>query len=97
MRAVAYAELAIMVRVLLGAVTFQNSLLCPIIYAHFLRQRYYQSAFTRDAVGNAVHKIDDTVANFQKPVVTDVWVKAKVLVARWAGTTLQPQPAAAAR
>jgi len=38
MKVVAYAELVIFLRVLLGAITFRNSLLSPILFAHFLKQ-----------------------------------------------------------
>ena len=41
MKVVAYAELVIFLRVLLGAITFRNSLLSPILFAHFLKQWYY--------------------------------------------------------
>jgi hypothetical protein len=96
MRAVAYIELIIFVRVLLGALTLQNSLLSPIVYAHFLRQRYYQSVFTRDAVAVVTRRVDMFVnAPGRSPAVVRIWEKAKVLVARWAGTVLEPgQPQA---
>ena len=96
MKAVAYAELAILVRVVLGALTFQNSLLTPIFYAHFLRARYYQSAFTRDAVGGLQKRIETRLAQpGTPPVANQLWSQFKVVVNRWAGATLQPAPAAA--
>ncbi len=61
MRVVAYMELLIFVRVLLGAIALQNSLLAPIVFAHFLRQRYFQSAFTREAVGNTTRRTEALV------------------------------------
>jgi len=98
MRVVAFAELAIFVRVLLGAITFQNSLLAPLVFAHFLRQRYYQSAFTRDAVAVSDRKVDEFVRKEGvPPVVAQVWDKVKMLVVRWGGSTLAPQEPPAAR
>jgi transmembrane protein 33 len=49
MKLVAYVELAIFARVLLGLFLRRNSLLMPIVYALFLRSRYFQSPFTRQA------------------------------------------------
>ena len=62
MRAVAYVEIAILVRVVLGALALQNSLLSPVIYVHFMRQRYYQSAFTREALAATDGRIAGAVA-----------------------------------
>jgi len=36
-------------RLLLGAVSFQNSVFAPLFFVHFLRLRYYLSPTTRDA------------------------------------------------
>ncbi|GAA5951291.1 hypothetical protein JCM3765_002436 [Sporobolomyces pararoseus] len=47
---VAYLEVILVFsRILLGAITFQNSLLTPLIFGHFLRLRYYLSPPTRKA------------------------------------------------
>jgi hypothetical protein len=99
MKAVAFIELLIMFRVTLGAITFQNSLLAPIFYAHFLRQRYYQSAFTRNAVAVVKARIETYVRQpTTPPVAVQVWDKFLVIVQRWAGSNLAPQqPAAAAQ
>jgi hypothetical protein len=91
MKAVAYIELVIFIRLVLGAVALQNSLLSPIIYGHFLRQRYYQSPFTRDAVAYCTAQIDKLVRRQGNPALINAWVKAQMLVGRWAGTTLTPQ------
>ncbi|KAF5377471.1 hypothetical protein D9615_005182 [Tricholomella constricta] len=97
MRVVAYTELVIFVRVVLGAVTLQNSLISPIIYAHFLRQRYYQSAFTREAIAATAGRIDRFVRKpGNPPMAVQVWEKVQMLTGRWAGTTLTPNPAPAA-
>lgn len=91
MKFVALVELIIFLRVLLGAITFQNSLLSPIIFAHFLRQRYYQSAFTREAVTKVSGKIEGYVRNpGNPPIIVSVWEKGQMLVQRWAGVTLAP-------
>ncbi|PPR08130.1 hypothetical protein CVT24_012374 [Panaeolus cyanescens] len=91
MKVVAYAELIIFVRVLLGAITLQNSLLAPIIYIHFLRQRYYQSAFTREAVHDLTSRAEVYINKpGNPPAVPQVWKSAKFYVQRWAGVALQP-------
>jgi len=97
MRAVAYIELGIFVRVLLGALTWRNSLLSPVIYAHFLRQRYYQSVFTRDAVATTTKRIDDFVRKpGNPPMLIKVWDTGNMLVRRWTGSILEEQQAAGA-
>lgn len=86
MRAVAYAELVILVRVVLGAVFLQNSLITPVVFVHFLRQRWYQSAFTRDAVSYAYSQANGFVTKpGNPPILVTVWTKASQLVSRWAG------------
>jgi hypothetical protein len=98
MKFVAYVELIIFVRVLLGALTFQNSLLSPIIYAHFLRQRYYQSAFSRDAMAKVSAQVEKFVRKpGNPPIVVSVWEKGQMLVQRWAGVALAPNAAEGAR
>jgi len=91
MKVVAYTELAIFVRVAFGAILFQNSLLAPIIFAHFLRQRYFQSAFTREAIATTANKVDFYVRKpGNPPVLVNVWDKGQMLVQRWAGVVLAP-------
>ncbi|KAI0321668.1 hypothetical protein OF83DRAFT_208080 [Amylostereum chailletii] len=103
MRVVAYAEIIILARVVVGAITFQNSFITPIIFAHFVRMRYFQSAFTKEAVHWVVNKIDNFVNKPEvPPVVKQGWQTVQALVGRWTGTTLpqrpaQGQPAAAGR
>ncbi|TFK57447.1 hypothetical protein OE88DRAFT_1730813 [Heliocybe sulcata] len=101
---VAYAELGILLRVVLGAITLQNSLLTPLIYAHFLRQRFYQSTFTREAVTVVNARVTEYATRpGTPPVVGQIWEKVQMVTGRWAGSTLAPQqpagaaPAAAAR
>lgn len=94
MRVVAYAELLIFVRVVLGALTFQNSLLTPIVYVHFLRLRFYMSKFTQRAVGHISSLIDGYARKpGNPPVVLQIWEKTQMIVSRWAGTILTQQPA----
>ncbi|KAF5355970.1 hypothetical protein D9756_004240 [Leucocoprinus leucothites] len=93
MKVVAYTELIIFVRVILGAITLQNALLAPLIYAHFLRQRYYQSAFTRDAMTKTTGMVDGYVAKAGNPSVSQIYDKAKALVGRWVGSAIiEPNP-----
>lgn len=94
MRIVALAEIAIFVRVLLGALIFWNSLLSPIVFAHFLRQRYYQSTFTRQAFGMTDARIALFVAQQGNPTLSMVYAQGKSLLTRWTGNTIAPQPAA---
>jgi len=89
MRIVAFTELVIFVRIFLGAITFQNALLPPIIYAHFLRQRYHQSAFTRDAVGVSAGYVDAWVKKpGNPPMAVMVWERGKEAVRRWGGVVI---------
>ena len=99
MKAVAFIELLIMIRVLLGAVTFRNSLLTPLFYAHFLRQRYYQSNFTRQALVFVNTRVEGYVRRpGTPPMAIQVWDTFKALLVRWAGSAIAPQqPPAAAR
>lgn len=97
MKIVAYIELLILARVVIGAVTLQTSIIAPIVFAHFLRQRYYQSSFTRDAIAVADAKIGEFVRREGiPPAVAGVWEKARGLIGRWSGSTLAPQGAAPA-
>ena len=91
MTIVAYTELAILARVVLGALFRMNSLLTPILFAHFVRTRYFQSTFTRKAVGRVGFYVDGYVGRQgTPPVVKSVWAQVKVLLSRWAGGVLVP-------
>ncbi|KDR84778.1 hypothetical protein GALMADRAFT_233127 [Galerina marginata CBS 339.88] len=91
MKVVAYTELVIFARVFFGAFLFQNSIMAPIIFAHFLRQRYFQSAFTREAITATSNKIEAYVRKpGNPPVVVNVWEKGQMLVQRWVGVALTP-------
>lgn len=93
MKAVAYTELLIFLRVTFGALLWQNSLLTPLIYAHFLRQRYHQSKFTAEAVNVVQARIDQEVRKpGRPPALVGVWEKVQVLTRKWAGTTIERKP-----
>ncbi|KAL6304212.1 hypothetical protein BKA93DRAFT_784378 [Sparassis latifolia] len=97
MRVVAYAELLIMLRVTLGALLWQNSLMSPLFYAHFLRQRYYQSKFTRESLSFINDYVEGYVRKEGTPaLVVRVWDSFKLVLTRWGGTVLAPQGGAGA-
>lgn len=94
MRFVAYAELVILLRVTLGLIFLQNSFVAPIIYAHFLRQRYYHSLFSREAIAYTAHQIDAyTRKPGIPPVVGRLWEDGKYVISRWAGGAIVPNQA----
>lgn len=97
MKVVAYTELIILARVVLGAITFQNAILAPIIFAHFLRQRYYQSVFTRDAITKATRFIDGYVIKANNPIVSQIYAKLKALIEQWVGSVIEPNSPQGAR
>ena len=89
MRAVAFTELLTLVRVIVGAVTFRLSLTSPIFYAYFLRQRWYQSKFTREAVAVMHARILAFVTSPGKPpALAQVYGQVVMFASRWAGSTL---------
>lgn len=83
---VAYAELAILARVTLGALTFRSSFVAPLFLAHFIRLRYHASPFTRSAVDGLTGRIDSFAAG--KPGVLKGWNVVKRLVGTWGGGNL---------
>jgi len=89
MKVVAYTEIFILARVILGALMFRNSFVTPIFYVHFIRMRFFQSAFTREAIVSVTGKIDE-YANRPDvpPVVKQGWGTLQSLVGRWTGATL---------
>lgn len=97
MRAVAFTELAIMLRVAVGALTFRISLISPVIYAHFLRQRWYQSKFTREAFVFVNARISAFVNSpGRPPMLAQVYNQAVGLASRFAGSSLGAPNGAAA-
>ena len=92
MRLVAYTELLILVRVILGAFLLQNSLLAPIAYAHFVRARYFQSPFTQRAAAHLNLLIDNFIRKpGRPPIVASVWDKLRAVLRAWTGNVLVPQ------
>jgi len=94
MKVVAYTEIFILIRVIIGALLFRNSFFTPIIYAHFVRMRYYQSAFTREAIKRVATSIDQYINGpDMPPAVKRGWATVQSLIGRWTGTTLNaPAP-----
>jgi transmembrane protein 33 len=98
MKVVAYTEIFILARVVIGALLFRNSFFTPIIYAHFVRMRYYQSAFTREAIKRVATMIDEYISGpDMPPAIKRGWATIQSLIGRWTGTTLNahapaPQP-----
>jgi len=98
MKLVAYIELGIFARVILGVLILQNSLFTPLAYGFFLRQRYYHSLFTRQAFS----KLDDTIkVALQGPQVrgpfpsAPAWYETiKTYLGRITFTVIEPTPAA---
>ena len=101
MKLVAYVELGIFARVVIGVVILQNSLFTPLAYGIFLRQRYYHSLFTRQAFS----KLDETIKVFlQGPQLRGTFPNApawydmfKTYLSKLAFTVIEPAtvPAAA--
>lgn len=89
MKLVAYVELAIFARVFFGLFLRQNSLLMPIVYAVFLRSRYFHSLFTRQAFNT----VDAYTTNFltkQAPQGLTYYNTFKGQLGRAMGTVLVP-------
>jgi len=81
---VAYTELGIFLRVALGAIFLQNSLLTPVIYAHFLRSRYHQSPFTKRAILRSYATADQYARSQGSPIIIGkVWENIVNIVVRW--------------
>ncbi|GJN88219.1 hypothetical protein Rhopal_001184-T1 [Rhodotorula paludigena] len=96
---VAYVEVVLVFgRILLGAITFQNSLLAPLFFAHFLRLRYYLSPPTRTAFSWVSAQVDHACNNPKCPPQVKKGVKVvKELIIRYSESIISPQqPGAAA-
>jgi hypothetical protein len=97
MKLVAFVELGIFARVVLGVLILQNSLFTPFAYGVFLRQRYYHSLFTRQAFA----KLDETINAFiQGPQVRGTLPNApawydvfKTYLGKLTFTVIEPAPA----
>ncbi|GAA5903079.1 hypothetical protein JCM6882_006961 [Rhodosporidiobolus microsporus] len=96
---VAFVEvLFVFGRLLLGAITFQNSLLSPLFFAHFLRLRFYLSPPTRQAFSYVNAQIDHhVVANPKVPGGVKKGVKiGRELIARYSESIISVQQPGAA-
>ncbi|GAA5822274.1 hypothetical protein JCM10212_004280 [Sporobolomyces blumeae] len=96
---VAYVEVGLVFgRILLGAVTFQNSLLTPLIFGHFLRLRYYLSPPTRTAFGYVNAQIEHyAIKNQACPaVVKKGIVTIRDVIIRYSESIIQVQQPGAA-
>jgi len=97
MKLVAFIELGIFARVLLGGLIFQNSLFTSFVYGMFLRQRYHHSLFTRQAFA----KLDETIyALIRGPQVRGTLPNApawydmfKTYLRKFTFTVIEPAPA----
>ncbi|BGP22458.1 hypothetical protein Rt10032_c07g3080 [Rhodotorula toruloides] len=95
---VAFVEVVVVFgRILLGAITFQNSLLSPLFFAHFLRLRYYLSPPTRQAFSWVSAQIDHATANPKCPPQVRRGVNfARELVIRYSESVISVQQPGAA-
>ncbi|KAE8216713.1 hypothetical protein CF327_g191 [Tilletia walkeri] len=93
---VAYAEVLILVRVLVGALIFRNSFLLPLAYAHFLRLRFYMSTFTRASIQRCKAELDAYAHHQACPeVVRKVYLLLTDVISRYASNVLNfPHPSA---
>ncbi|KAJ7706413.1 hypothetical protein B0H17DRAFT_628386 [Mycena rosella] len=87
MKVVAYTELVILPRLSWGRHFPELSPLAD----HFRplpAPAYYQSAFTREAIGATTARIDAFVRKpSNPPMVIQVWDRIQMLIGRWVGTT----------
>lgn len=78
MAIVANLEIALFFRLLFGGLVFMNSFILVIIYAAFLRIRFGQSPFVRQALATTESKIDGLVADQRvPPAARGVWANVK--------------------
>ncbi|KAL1919001.1 uncharacterized protein VTP21DRAFT_2382 [Calcarisporiella thermophila] len=95
MRFVAVVEVClIMGTLILGAITFQTSFLAPILYAHFLRLRYFMNPYVRNTfheVGAHLDKLllPPTADPRIPPVIGKIYSQAKTLIVRYAQSAIQ--------
>ncbi|KAF9960224.1 hypothetical protein BGZ72_007615 [Mortierella alpina] len=93
---VAYVEvIGVMGSLILGAITFQSSLLSPIVYANFLRFRYFFSIHTRAAFALLRARLDAQIIGNPKipPKAVQAYEIARGAITRFGMAAVQ-QPAA---
>jgi len=72
MKVVAFVEIGILARLLLGLFVRQSSILSVLVYVHFVRMRYIQSMYTRDAFARLKAEVDARIGGLP-PVVKTAW------------------------
>jgi len=95
MRFVAYAELAIFLRVAVGALLLRDSLITPLFLAHFLRLRYHASPFTKQAITTIKARLDDIFLP-RGGMVANVYRTGTGMLEKWGGGRLVPPAGPAA-
>ncbi|KAF9913729.1 hypothetical protein BX616_009696 [Lobosporangium transversale] len=99
---VAYVEVVgVMGSLIFGAITFQSSFLSPIVYANFLRFRYFFSLHTRAAFALIRARLDNLIVPpggnpNVPPVVAQGYTTIRGAITRFGQAAVQ-QPAAHAR
>jgi len=90
--------IVVMGRVLIGAITFRDPLFTPLIYAHFLRLRYYLSPQTRQAFAYVSKELDKITNHPSCPAAVKEGIAiARRLITRYSESILSVQtPAGAA-
>ncbi|OZJ04835.1 hypothetical protein BZG36_02324 [Bifiguratus adelaidae] len=93
MQFVSYIEVVgIMGRLILGALTFRSSLMAPVVFAHFLRFRYFLSTYTRAAFHDVATRLDRVMlppTAKVPPVVGQVYSTIKGLIVRYGQSVVQ--------
>ncbi|KAF9150216.1 hypothetical protein BGX21_005944 [Mortierella sp. AD011] len=98
---VAYVEVVgVMGSLIFGAITFQSSFLSPIVYANFLRFRYFFSLHTRSAFALIRARLDKLIVPpggnpSIPPFVAQVYTTVRGAITRFGQAAVQ-QPAAGA-
>ncbi|KAI7878853.1 hypothetical protein K492DRAFT_149094 [Lichtheimia hyalospora FSU 10163] len=90
MQLAAYVEvIGVMGQLVLGVASFQTSILALIVFAHFLRLRYYLSPYTRDAMHQTTAQLDQwllPLANDSRryaQIVSKIYSNAKGIIIRY--------------
>ncbi|KAG2226324.1 hypothetical protein INT45_005996 [Circinella minor] len=94
MQLAAYVEVVgVLGQLLLGVISFQTSILALIVFAHFLRLRYYLSPYTRQACNETTEKLDQWILPLaQDPrrwaqISCKLYVNIKAIVIRYGSAT----------
>ncbi|KAH7104734.1 hypothetical protein BKA62DRAFT_693228 [Auriculariales sp. MPI-PUGE-AT-0066] len=97
MKIVAYVEIFIFARLALGLLVRQSSILSVLVYIHFIRMRYVQSMYTRDAFARLRSEVDARIGGLP-PIVGQVWGYVLQGCSLFIGSkVIEPQPAPNAR